>query len=123
LFEAQVARTPQAVALLDDDQQLSYDALNQHANVLAHTLLSSGVGPGERVAVCLPRGVQSIVAILAVLKAGGAYLPIDPAYPDERLRYMLQDGQPRVVLTDAALAARVPSSSAGVRLILTDSLP
>ncbi|WP_143112342.1 non-ribosomal peptide synthetase, partial [Lonsdalea populi] len=122
LFEAQVRRTPQAVALVYNEQQLSYDALNQHANRLAHVLISQGVVPDTRVAICLPRGLQSVVAVLAVLKAGGAYLPIDPAYPDDRIRYLLHDGQPRVLITDASLSSRLPTDEACKLLLLPERL-
>ncbi|MFP1879960.1 amino acid adenylation domain-containing protein, partial [Lonsdalea quercina] len=99
LFEAQVQRTPQAVALVCDEQSLTYDALNQRANRLAHVLIAKGVEADARVAICLPRGVDMVVAVLAVLKAGGAYVPVDPAYPQSRILYMLEDSQPRVLMT------------------------
>ncbi|QOV63385.1 condensation domain-containing protein [Kosakonia pseudosacchari] len=94
LFEAQVARTPDAVAVVCEDIRLSYAALNRRANRLAHRLLALGVRPDDRVAVCLPRSVDAIVAILGILKAGGAYVPLDPAYPAGRLDYMLADAAP-----------------------------
>src|SRR4051812_165599 len=80
LVEQVAARTPDATAVMDDDDQLSYGELNARANRLAHLLRSLGVGPDARVAICLERGVALIVSILAVLKAGGAYVPLDPAY-------------------------------------------
>ena len=102
LFEAQVARTPDAVAVVFGDVALSYSELNARANRLAHHLIGLGVKPDDRVAICVERSVEMVVALLAVLKAGGAYLPLDPSYPAERLAYMLADSAPKVVLADAA---------------------
>ncbi|HVG45825.1 MAG TPA: amino acid adenylation domain-containing protein, partial [Longimicrobium sp.] len=102
-FEAQVERTPGAAALVFEDETLSYAELNARANRLAHHLRSLGVGPDVRVALCMERGLGMVVGVLAVLKAGGAYLPLDPAYPGERLRYMLEDGAPVALLTEPAL--------------------
>jgi amino acid adenylation domain-containing protein len=97
-FERQAARAPDAVALVHEDQRLSYGELNARANRLAHHLRSLGVGPEVRVALCAERSVEMIVALVAVLKAGGAYVPLDPSYPPERLRFMLEDSAPRIVL-------------------------
>ena len=99
LFEAQVDHTPQAIAATRGEQTISYAQLNRQANQLAHCLREQGVGPETGVALILPRTIEVIVAILGVLKAGGAYLPIDPAYPDDRKHYMLDDAAPAVVLT------------------------
>jgi amino acid adenylation domain-containing protein len=99
LFEEQVARTPQATALVFGQQRLSYQQLNQHVNQLAHHLRGLGAGPESLVAICAERSIEMVVAILAVLKAGGAYLPMDPLYPAERLSFMLEDAQTSVVLT------------------------
>ncbi|WP_054063364.1 non-ribosomal peptide synthetase, partial [Pseudomonas asplenii] len=104
LFEAQVRANPDAVALLCEDRQLSYRQLNRRANHLARQLLQLGVRPDERVAICAERSLDMIVGLLGVLKAGAAYLPIDPAHPAERMAFMLQDSQPRAVLTQAALS-------------------
>jgi non-ribosomal peptide synthetase component F len=106
LFEQQVARTPDAVALVFEDNELSYAELNRRANQLAHHLRELGVRPDDRVALCVERGFEMIVAILAVLKAGGAYVPLDPAYPADRLRFMLDDSQPVALLTQTHLAER-----------------
>ncbi|HEX9939022.1 MAG TPA: amino acid adenylation domain-containing protein, partial [Longimicrobium sp.] len=103
LFEAQAARTPGAVALVWENGEVTYGELNARANRLAHHLRALGVGPEARVAVCVERGPQMVAGMLAVLKAGGAYLPLDPAYPEDRLRYMLDDGAPAAVLTESAL--------------------
>jgi len=121
LFEAQVARTPDAVAVVWGDQALTYAALNRRANQLAHHLRRLGVGPDGLVAVCLERTGDLVAALLGILKAGGAYLPLDPAYPTDRLAFMLADAQPRVVLTQTALRARLPASAAAV--VCLDTAP
>jgi amino acid adenylation domain-containing protein len=99
LFEEQVERTPHATAVVLENQSLTYDQLNQHANRLAHYLRTLGVKPDERVGICVERGIDTIVALLAVLKAEGAYVPLDPGYPVERLRFMLKDSAPMALLT------------------------
>jgi amino acid adenylation domain-containing protein len=104
LFEQQVERTPDATALIFEEQTLTYAELNQQANQLAHHLRTFALQPDDRVALCLERGFPMVVAILAVLKAGAAYLPLDPAYPGDRLDFMLHDAQPRLLLTQASLA-------------------
>jgi amino acid adenylation domain-containing protein len=112
LFEAQVARTPDAVALIYEDQQLSYSKLNARANQLAHYLRAVGVGPDTRVALCIERSPDLAVGVLGILKAGGAYVPLDPSYPQERLHWMLADTQAPVLLTQTALTAQLPSGNA-----------
>ena len=107
LFEAQVAKTPDAIAVVHDDAQLSYGELNAQANRLAHYLRELGVKPDERVALCVERSLEMVVGLLAVLKAGGAYVPLDPSYPVERLAYMLADSAPVAVLTHAQVPAAV----------------
>ena len=99
LFEEQVEKTPEAVAVVFEDAILSYGELNRLANRLAHYLRELGVGPDGRVAICAERGLEMMVGLLGVFKAGGAYIPLDPRYPRERLRYMLEDGEPAVLLT------------------------
>ncbi|HKX29837.1 MAG TPA: amino acid adenylation domain-containing protein [Blastocatellia bacterium] len=99
LFEEQAERTPEAVAVVFEDAALSYGELNRRANRLAHYLRASGVGLDVKVAICAERGVEMMIGLLGVFKAGGAYIPLDPAYPRERLRYMLEDGAPAVLLT------------------------
>ena len=99
LFEAQARNNPQAIALIDAQGQLTYEQLNEHANRLAQCLREQGVGPDIRVAICLQRGRDMIIAVLGVLKAGGCYVPLDPVYPQERLRFMLGDSSPLLVLT------------------------
>ncbi|HEX9937850.1 MAG TPA: amino acid adenylation domain-containing protein, partial [Longimicrobium sp.] len=104
LFEAQVARTPDALAVVFDGHSLTYAELNARANRLAHHLRALGVVPDARVAVCVERGPAMIVGLMGVLKAGGAYVPLDPAYPGARLRHMLEDSAPAALLTEARLA-------------------
>ncbi|MFL5540566.1 MAG: amino acid adenylation domain-containing protein, partial [Longimicrobiaceae bacterium] len=104
LFEAQAARTPGAVAVVFEDETLSYAALNVRANRLAHHLRALGVGPDARVGVCVERGPEMIAGLLAILKAGGAYVPLDPAYPADRLRTMLEDSAPAALVTQSSLA-------------------
>ncbi|MCW0014408.1 non-ribosomal peptide synthetase [Burkholderia pseudomallei] len=101
LFEAQVDRKPEAIALTFDGQRLSYAELNARANRLAHYLQGRGVGPGRLVALCAERGIEMVVGLLAILKAGGAYVPLDPAYASDRLRGIVEDSQPALVLADA----------------------
>ncbi|MBI6550755.1 AMP-binding protein, partial [Xenorhabdus sp. VLS] len=103
LFEAQVQRTPDALAVIFEAQSLSYGELNRRANRLAHHLIARGVRPDDRVALCVERGVDMITGLFGILKAGGAYVPLDPAYPAERLAYMLDDAAPVAVLTQTAL--------------------
>jgi amino acid adenylation domain-containing protein len=113
LFEAQVEKTPEVIALVYEERSLTYGELNVRANRLAHHLRALGVGPEARVAICLERSLELVVALLATLKAGGAYVPLDPAYPAERLNYMLEDSAPMVLLTDgaarSALAGGLPA--------------
>jgi amino acid adenylation domain-containing protein len=105
LVAAQAARTPSAVAVLGESDQLSYQQLDEQANRLAHHLQSLGVGPEARVAVCLERSPDLVVALLGVLKAGAAYLPLDPAYPADRLAFMLDDADAVALITTASLPA------------------
>ncbi|MGW9172657.1 amino acid adenylation domain-containing protein, partial [Streptomyces decoyicus] len=109
-FEAQTARTPHATALVAGDTTLDYAALNARANRLAHHLIDRGAGPEGLVALRLPRTADMIVAILAVLKTGAAYLPVDPELPEERLRFLIDDARPALLLDEADLRA-VPASA------------
>ncbi len=118
LFEAQVAKTPDAIALIGDDQALSYHELNQRANQLAYRLQAQAVGPEHLVGICCDRSLAMVVAVLATLKAGAAYLPLDPAYPSERLAWMLNDSNVGIVLTQSHLLEKVQSLKPGGLTIL-----
>ncbi|WP_139802005.1 non-ribosomal peptide synthetase, partial [Mycobacterium angelicum] len=120
LFAAQAARTPQVVALVCGGYRLTYRELEAAANRLARSLIGNGAGPGEVVGLVLPRGAGAIVAILAVLKTGAAYLPIDPAVPPARMRLILDDAAPIAVLTTAELAEANPCLAAGTQVIDVD---
>src|SRR6185369_390300 len=98
LFEEQVRRTPDAIALVHGEESLTYAELNRRANKLARHLRSLGVGPDARVGISLDRGPRMLVSMLGVLKAGGAYVPLDPAYPADRLQFMTEDSEPVVVI-------------------------
>ncbi len=104
-FEQQVAQNPDAIAVTFDTEQLTYAELNAQANQLAHFLQQKGVQPDDLVALYLERSLEMVVAILGVLKAGGAYLPIDTAYPEDRLAFMLEDAKPVALLTQESLVA------------------
>uniref|UniRef100_UPI0006D8AD5A non-ribosomal peptide synthetase n=1 Tax=Pseudomonas mediterranea TaxID=183795 RepID=UPI0006D8AD5A len=111
LFEEQVQRTPEALAVLHGGQRLSYGELNERANRLAHYLRGQGVRPDSRVAICVERGLDMVVGLLAILKAGGGYVPLDPAYPADRIAYMLEDSAPAVVLAQAATLGLLAGAS------------
>ncbi|AHH95958.1 non-ribosomal peptide synthetase [Kutzneria albida] len=114
LVEAQVRRTPDAVAVVSEGQRLTYAQLNARANRLAHHLIERGVGPERVVGLALPRSIDLVVAILAVLKAGAAYLPIDPGYPAGRIEFMLADARPLVVLSTVDAVDTLPSGAVPV---------
>jgi amino acid adenylation domain-containing protein len=116
LFEAQVARTPTAAAVICGAERLTYAELNGRANRLAHYLRALGVAPESRVGICLSRSVNMLVGVLAVLKAGGAYVPLDPAYPSERLAYMLKDSGAAVLLTEKNLLDVLPATDSVICL-------
>ncbi|MBW4561039.1 MAG: amino acid adenylation domain-containing protein [Mojavia pulchra JT2-VF2] len=107
LFEAQVKQTPDAVAIVFEDKQLTYHELNIRANQLAHHLQQLGVVPDALVGICLERSLEMIVGLLGILKAGGAYLPLDPSYPQERLNLMLEDAKVSVLLTQQQFLERL----------------
>ncbi len=109
LFEQQVEMTPDAVAVVYEGESLTYLELNRRANQLAHYLQKLGVGPESIIGICLDRSVEMVVAVLGVLKAGGAYLPLDPAYPKERLQFMLEDSQSKLLITEEAFLEGLPS--------------
>ncbi|WP_141723298.1 non-ribosomal peptide synthetase, partial [Micromonospora matsumotoense] len=120
LFAAQVARTPDAVAAVSGDESLTYAELNARAERLARVLLARGVKPESVVGVCLPRGMDLLVAVLGVWKAGGAYLPIDPGYPVERVAFVVADAAPVAVVTSPAVQDVLPP---GVARLLLGDLP
>ncbi|WP_247315356.1 non-ribosomal peptide synthetase [Ralstonia pseudosolanacearum] len=101
LFEAQVRRTPEAIAVVHEGQQVSYAELNARANRVAHALRRLGVGPDARVGLCAERSVELVIGLLGILKAGGGYVPLDPSYPQDRLAYMLEDSAPVAVLAQS----------------------
>ncbi|MGC5411730.1 AMP-binding protein, partial [Streptomyces sp. DT225] len=107
LFEDQVRRTPGADAVVAGDTTLTYGELNARANRLAHALTAQGIGAEDVVALALPRSVDLVVAVLAVLKAGAAYLPVDPAYPEARREYMLADARPALVIDSPRAVAEL----------------
>ncbi|MGV0804437.1 amino acid adenylation domain-containing protein [Mycolicibacterium setense] len=106
LLTAQVARVPEAPAVTFNGRSMTYAELDEASNRLAHWLVSLGVGPGQRVALLFPRSVEAIVSIVAVLKSGAAYLPVDPMHPDARIQFMLGDAEPVVAVTTTELKAR-----------------
>ncbi|MCF7697332.1 AMP-binding protein, partial [Mycetohabitans sp. B2] len=118
LFEAQVERTFEATALVYEDQALSYAELNAQANRLAHELIGLGVKPDARVAICVERSPAMVVGLLAILKAGGGYVPLDPAYPGERLAHILEDAAPEIVLADASGRAALGEVALADRTVL-----
>jgi amino acid adenylation domain-containing protein len=114
LFEEQVERTPEAVAVVFEEQQLTYRQLNARSNQLAHYLRKQGVGPEVLVGICVERSLEMVMAVLGVLKAGGVCVPLDPAYPKQRLAFMLNDTQAPVVLTQDGLLGQLPPNEAQV---------
>ncbi|MER5772655.1 amino acid adenylation domain-containing protein, partial [Streptomyces sp. NPDC001985] len=119
LFEERVARSPHAVAVVFGDLSLSYAEVNARANRLARLLIAQGAGPERTVALALPRSAETVIGILAVLKAGAAYVPVDPEYPVERIALMLADSRPVSVLTTADVAERLPRTGVP-RVVLDD---
>ena len=120
LFEEQAARTPDAVALILGGRRLTYLELNQQANQLAHFLRTLGIGPETAVGICIERSLEMVIGLLGVLKAGAAYVPLDPAYPRERLEYKLRDSQARVLLTQHRLASRFNQATTKIVRLDTD---
>ena len=116
LFEAQVERSPKATALVFGDARLSYGELNERANRLASLLVSEGIGPEDLVAVAMPRSVEMIVSLLGIVKAGAAYLPLDPDYPAERLQFMVEDASPACAITMGEAGRSLPESLRRIRL-------
>ncbi|MDZ7967875.1 MAG: amino acid adenylation domain-containing protein [Nostoc sp. DedSLP03] len=119
-FESQCDRTPDNIAVVCENQQLSYSELNARANQLAHHLQQMGVGSEVMVGICVERSLSMVIGLLAILKAGGAYVPLDPSYPKERLAYMLEDSQPRVLLTQQQLVETLPTHNAQIICLNSD---
>jgi amino acid adenylation domain-containing protein len=120
LFEEQVERTPDAPAVVGEDRRLTYAELETRANQLARYLRSKQIGPDQLVALCTHRGTDMVVGLLSILKAGGAYLPLDPDYPPERLAYLLEDSNPKLLLTQARLKERIPETTAEIIALDSD---
>src|SRR6267378_4017684 len=110
LFEEWTARTPEAEALIHEGARLTYQELNRKANRLAHYLIDLGAGPGTRVGICLGRCQEMVVSLVAILKAGAAYVPLDPKYPSERLQFMMEDAELALVVTQESVAEKAPSA-------------
>ncbi|NCS37561.1 MAG: amino acid adenylation domain-containing protein [Microcystis aeruginosa BS13-10] len=121
LFEEQVERTPDTVAVIFEEQELTYNELNCRANQLAHYLQSLGVKPDELVGICVERSLEMIVGLLGILKAGGAYVPLDPDYPLERISLMLEDAGLKVLLTQQKLIDKLSESQANINIVCVDA--
>jgi amino acid adenylation domain-containing protein len=120
LFEAQVARAPDSIAVVCGNEQLTYEAMNRRANQLAQLLRARGVGPEVLVGLCVARSIEMVIGLLAVLKAGGAYVPLDPGYPKERLAFMLEDMSAPVLLSQGSVFERLPALAAPPILLDSD---
>ncbi|MFM6069905.1 MAG: amino acid adenylation domain-containing protein, partial [Sphaerospermopsis kisseleviana] len=120
LFEEQVEKTPNAIAVVFENEQLTYQQLNSRANQLAHYLQSLGVKPETLVGICVERSLEMVIGLLGILKAGGAYVPLDPEYPQERLSFMLEDAQVSVLLTQKHLIERLPEYQ--IHLVCVDEI-
>ncbi|MFB2838245.1 amino acid adenylation domain-containing protein, partial [Floridanema evergladense] len=120
LFEQQVEKTPDAVAVIFEDQQLTYSQLNDRANQLAHYLRTLGVDADVPVGICVERSLEMVIGLLGILKAGGAYLPLDPEYPQERLQFMLADAQVSTLLTQQRLLKSLSPTKANLVCLDTD---
>lgn len=120
LFQAQAVRTPENIALVCNEAELSYKELNERANRLAHLLIARGLGPEQFVALALPRSADMAVAMLAVLKTGAAYLPLDPDFPADRISYMLSDAKSACMITIEKVASSLPDDGTTPQLVLDD---
>ncbi|BAZ54107.1 amino acid adenylation domain protein [Nostoc sp. NIES-4103] len=121
LFEQQVESTPDAIALIFGNQQLTYKELNERSNKVAHYLKTLGIQPDVFVGICMERSLEMVIGILAIIKAGGAYVPLDPTYPKERLAFMLADAQVSVLLVQSHLVQQIPTHQAQVVCLDRDS--
>jgi amino acid adenylation domain-containing protein/FkbM family methyltransferase len=120
LFEEQVARTPDAIALVFQGQELSYQELNNRSNQLGHYLISKGISKETLVPIVVERSPEMVIGILGILKSGAAYVPVDPEYPEDRIGYMLEDSGAVIVITSLSSKSRIGSNAAGVELIALD---
>ncbi|MCC9024348.1 amino acid adenylation domain-containing protein [Bacillus nakamurai] len=120
LFHDQAAKTPDRPAIISENEELSYAELNRRANQLAHLLKEKGLGPEQFAALLLPRSADLVISMLAVLKTGAAYLPLDPDFPSDRITYMLKDAQPVCLITSSDLSDRLPGESNAEKIILDD---
>ena len=109
MFEEHVERAPDSIALIYDDQPMTYRELNRRANQLASYLRKFGVGPEVLVGICMERSVEMVIGLLGILKAGGAYVPLDSAYPKERLAFMVEDTNIAVLLTQRRMISVIPA--------------
>ncbi|MFD0706145.1 non-ribosomal peptide synthetase [Photorhabdus akhurstii] len=122
LFEEQAARYPEKTAVVFDGNSLSYRELNKQANQLAHYLIEQKIKPETLVALCIPRSIRAVVALLGIIKAGGAYLPLDPSYPKLRLQYMLEHSEAEFILTETNLIEKLPISQQKVVCLDTETM-
>ncbi len=120
IFEAQAGLTPDRLAIMDEERRLTYGELNRRSNQLAHHLIRLGVGPESLIGVLMDRSIESVIALLATVKAGGAYVPLDASYPKDRLTYMLQNSEARVLLTKDRFVEHAPEHGAHVIRIDAD---
>ncbi|MBX3301079.1 MAG: amino acid adenylation domain-containing protein [Nitrospira sp.] len=123
LFERQVVKNPDAIAVSFEKQALTYRELNQRANQLAHFLRRNGVGPDVLIGICMERSLEMIVAVIGILKAGGAYVPIDPGYPAARIAFLFQDSQAALILTQERLISSIPAHEGGKLVCLDRDWP
>ncbi|MCY7981621.1 non-ribosomal peptide synthetase DhbF [Bacillus inaquosorum] len=122
MFEKQAVLTPERIALICNDVQVNYQELNEEANRLAHLLIEKGLGPEQFVALALPRSPEMVASMLAVLKTGAAYLPLDPEFPADRISYMLEDADPSCIITTEEIAARLPDDLSVPQLVLDQAV-
>ncbi|KAA6474872.1 amino acid adenylation domain-containing protein [Bacillus swezeyi] len=120
LFEKQAAEKPENIAIVFEDEVLTYGELNKRANQLAHLLIAKGIGPEQFAALALPRSLEMVVGLLAVLKAGAAYVPLDPDYPAERIAFMLADARPACIMTNSEVDSHLSDAGAVPRIVLDD---
>jgi non-ribosomal peptide synthetase component F len=120
LIEEQVNKTPDNIAVVFEDKHLTYKELNKRSNKLAHLLIRRGAGPHTLTGICAERSLEMVIAILGVLKAGGAYIPIDPEYPRDRVDFMISDSKAKIIITQKNIAEKLPEDLAEVFLLDDD---